>query len=46
MFALIPKNKYSSTESTWPGNVIKYITVVLTSFEVYKTENRMLHYNR
>ena len=40
MFVLIPKNKYSSKESTCSENVM---TVVLTGFEVCNTENRMLH---
>ena len=39
-----PKNKYPSKESVWSENVINYIIMVLTAFEVYKTENRMLHY--
>ena len=46
MFALIPKNKCSSKKSAWPENVIKYVTVVLTAFEVYKTEIRMLQENK
>ena len=46
MFALIPKDKYSSKESVWPENMINYITMVLTAFEVYKTENRMLNCNK
>ena len=46
MFELIPKNKYSSEEIVWPENVINYITMVRTAFEDYKTENRMLNYNK
>ena len=46
MFGQIPKNKYSSKESVWPENVINFITMVLGAFEVCKTENRMLHYNK
>ena len=46
MFALIPKNKCSSKKSACPENVIKYVTVVLTAFEVYKTEIRMLQENK
>ena len=46
MFDLIPKNKYSSKESVWPENVINCITLVLTAFEGYETENRMLNYNK
>ena len=46
MFGLISKYKYSSKKSVRPENVINYITMVLTAFEAYKTENRMLHYNK
>ena len=46
MFGLIPKNKYSFKESVCPENVINYIAMMLTAFEVDKTENRMLHYNK
>ena len=35
---------YSFKECVWPENVINYINMVLTAFEVYKTENRMLYY--
>ena len=46
MFGLISKYKYSSKKNVRPENVINYITMVLTAFEAYKTENRMLHYNK
>ena len=42
MFHLIPKNNYFSKESAWPENVINYVTMVLTAFEVFtkqKTES-------
>ena len=34
MFGLIPQNKYSSKGIVWPEDVISYITMVLTAFEV------------
>ena len=46
MFGLIPKNKYSSKERVWPENMINYIAMVLIAFEIYKTENRILNYNK
>ena len=30
----------------WPENILNYTTMVLTAFEVYKTENKNLNQNK